>query len=583
MESQQNIYGLSEGVFKACLFLGLKFPEEISGDSKQEHLPSDYFGEDFDLDSEMIEKICSERNFGFQQFNKRYKNFSDKYLSQQPFKHNKTDLNIYFCDYILYSKAQTGASISDYFDFEFYNKSAAVQGKFITQQHRNYMLKTCCNVFSSLLAVENKTKTNKLFGDFLHREWLDTCNCTFDDFKFFAKKHPRFFAKPFNESHGRGAEIINTDSNETLEEIFKRLQSKKCLVEEVVEQHDSIKEFCPDTVNTIRVNSFLDVHNVVHILTTGGRFGRVGKVVDNFHGGGFSVMIDPKTGIVTSDAINKAHERFKQHPDTGKVFMGFQYPAWENLRATVTKMAKLIPQIPHIGWDLSINNNGETVLIEVNNNPDVDVQQAPDSVGRLYLYQNLVEERQNYNDVQVRILGYRNNNIHNFNSAYDSQASRNTSRLQTAMEKLIPDCTSLMDLGCRKAKLAKPLCPEGVKYIPVDFKKYDDEVIACDFNKGDFPNIAVDTCLSVFTAEYIEHLPEFLTNMCCFAQKQILMWCRPFDKEIYTFQRWRHPFATDFTEKFLIETMNRNNFRLGASYTIKNNHALILYDFRRIR
>ena len=294
-------------------------------------------------------------------------------------------------------------------------------------------------------------------------------------------------------------------------------------------------------------------------------------------------MIDPKTGVVTSDAINRVHERFSKHPDTGKTFMGFQYPAWENLRKAVTKMARLVPQIPHLGWDLAINDKGETVIIEVNNNPDVDVQQAPDSVGRLHLYKDIVLERKNYSDMLVRILGYRVNELHNFNSSYDPQVSRDKTRLQAAMNKLVPDCASLMDLGCRKEKRIKAFCPEGVKYIPVDFRKHDDEVIACNFNDDEFPNIEVDTCISAFTAEYVEHLPQFLANMCAAAQKQILMWCRPFDRELSPVYRWRHYFSTDFTEKFLIETMNRYYFKLVSSSFDSVNNSLYLYDFRRIR
>ena len=154
-------------------------------------------------------------------------------------------------------------------------------------------------------------------------------------------------------------------------------------------------------------------------------------------------------------------------------------------------------------------------------------------------------------------------------------------KLNFAMGKLIPDCTSLMDVGCRKDKFLKSICPEDVKYFPVDYKAHDDEIIACDFNK-DFPNIKVDTCLCALTAEYVENLPQFLANMCNAAQKQILMICRPFnDKEIISRYRWEHPFLTDFTEEFLIQTMERNNFRLDKQYPT-DNPSVILYDFRKI-
>ena len=122
-----------------------------------------------------------------------------------------------------------------------------------------------------------------------------------------------------------------------------------------------------------------------------------------------------------------------------------------------------------------------------------------------------------------------------------------------------------------------------MKYFPVDFKNYDDEeIITCDFNEGEFPDLKADTCLCAFTAEFVEYLPQFLANMCLAAQKQILMLCRPVDQEKNANRRWRNPFLTDFTEEFLIKTMEKNNFQLETQYPDAKNPSVILYDFRRI-
>ena len=578
MATEKNIYGLSEGVFKACQYLGLEFPSEPL--PAGEHFPSDYFGDDFDLDSATTEKLRTEMIWDVDKFKKVYGTFIEKFASQQPLRQSKTDLNVYFCDFLLFVDDPNGFTYSDYFDFEFYRKSFEQRNEFRTQLNRT-QTRILCNDPSEHELLNNKAETNARFAEFLHRDWINTLTCTFEEFKLFVEDHPRFFSKPLGGSFGVGAEIINVTPDDNLEELFERLKEQEMLLEEVVKQHEAIAAFCPDTVNTIRVNTFLDTHDVVHILTPGGRFGRLGNVVDNFHGGGYSVMIDPNTGIIISDAINRVHERAHKHPDTGKVFKGFKYPAWENLRETVTEMARTIPQMRHIGWDLAINDAGDTVLIEANINPDVDVQQAPDDVGRLYLYTPLLEELQNYQADEMNFLGWRVNNLREVDISYRTMSARTNSRLQYAMLNLIPECTSLMDLGCRRPKLAKNFCPENVEYIPVDFKKYDDEIIECDFNEGEFPDLQVDTCYCVFTAEYVELLPQFLDNMCNAAQKQILMWCRPADKETKEIYRWYHPFLTDFTEKFLIETMAQNNFRLNTQYVAPSNPSIIFYDFRR--
>ena len=577
MDFEKNIYGLSEGVFKACQFLGLKFPAALDG----EHVPSDYFGDVFEFDSAMIKKLCADRKWSEKKFNEVYKTFRGKYLSQKYFKHNKTDLNVYFCDYVLFAEKENGALPENYFAFEFYNKSFALRSTFITRAERDKNLIVFKdNCYRTLTRV--KSNANKFFADFIRRDWLDVGNCTFDEFKAFVEKHPRFFSKPIDKYRGVGAKIINANSIKSLDELFSELKSQKMILEEIIKQHEALSAFCPDTVNTIRVYTLLDIHNVVHILAASGRFGRTGKFIDNFSGGGCGVIIDTKTGIIISDGINKAHKRIQKHPDTGKTFKGFQYPCWEKLRTTVKVLAKMVPQLRHVGWDIAINDKEEMILVEANSTPDIDIQQMAMDEGKLPLYSAFREETENYKKMEMKLLGYRVNNLPDFNSSYESKISRTVPRLRYLMNRIVPNSASLMDLGCRKEKSLKGFCPANVKYIPVDFQKHDDEVIACNFNEGEFPDVTADVVVCAFTAEFVEFLPQFLNNMCRAAQRQILMLCRPIDKEIYKWWRFQHPFLTDFTEEFLTAAIEQNNFRLVMKERSQDNNAAILYDFRKI-
>ena len=124
-------------------------------------------------------------------------------------------------------------------------------------------------------------------------------------------------------------------------------------------------------------------------------------------------------------------------------------------------------------------------------------------------------------------------------------------------------------------------CPSNVEYRAVDFIKYDDDTLECNFNEGEFPAIEADTCLSIFTAEQVEDLPKFLDNISHAARRQMLMFCRPFDKENRKNYRWSHPFLVDFTEEFLVNSIAANGFELYPATTLQNNPSLILYDFRR--
>lgn len=575
---EKDTYGLSEGVFKACQFLGLKFPQQAI--DKPQPTPSDYFGDDIELNPEIFRKLRSERQWSEQKLKSQYEKFQAKFLIQRPLKQSRTDLNVYFCDYVLFANNQDGSDAKDYFNFEYYNKSFELRRTFTTRRRRDLMMINC-NDRAFLPITENKVQTNRFFFNFIHRDWLDTHTCSFEEFKSFVGKHSRFFSKLRNAGQGRGAEVITLDPKENLEEIFQRFKEEPRLLEEIVSQHQDLAAFCPDSVNTVRIYTLLDIHNVVHIMTATGRFGRVSGIIDNFSQGGMAAIIDPKTGIITSDGINQYHERMKAHPDTGKVFKGFQYPAWKKLCATVIEMAKMLPQVRYIGWDIAINDKTEIVVIETNAKfVGAGIQQTADNVGRFPLYRPLVEEIKQYNREQMRLMGYRVNNLKHFNYSRDRQVLKD-SQLQFALDKLIPGCKSLIHLGCGESNFVESTCPSGVEYSPVDFKAYRENVIARDFNKGSFPKIKANVCLCALTAEYVEALPQFLAKMCAATRKQILMLCKPIDKEVHHIERWLNPLLVDFTEEFLIKTLAQNNFQLTAQVALPDDDSMFLYDFRK--
>lgn len=578
---EKNIYGLSEGVYDACLFLGLKFPSEVK-QTDEEHLPSDYFGDDFEFDSTMIKKISTKTQWFNKVFEQKHKFFDGVYKYQKCFpKHTKTDSNIFFCDYALHS-AKKLFTEQNYFTFKFYKKPFELRDTFMSEVWTYAERQVTYNEKFYERFVDNKELASKMFADFFNRDCLDVQNCTFVEFKKFVEKHQRFILKPFVTNQGTGIQVVEVSPDENLEVAFANFKTKKALLEELVIQHDEIAKFCPDTVNTIRIDTILDMHGIARIVATCGRFGRIGYKVDNWSKNGFAAVIDPKTGIIISDGFNKYGEVVQVHPDTGIKFKGFQYPCWSKICSTVKKMVKKVPQVGSVGWDMTVNKRNEVVLIESNVGQGVNIEQSPDLKGILNRFKPLVEEMQDYKQKEMQLLGYRVNDIGNFATSYDPMSSRTEVRLKFTIGKLISDCTSLIDLGCRKNKPVKSLCPQNVKYYPVDYIKHDEEVIAWDFVENDLPPpMTADTLICAFTAEYAEVLPQFLSDMCNMAQKQILILSRPIDKEIYKFYRWNNPFPTDFTEKFLLEKMEQNNFKLNAQYPMPDNATVILYDFRK--
>ena len=141
MPVDKNTYGLTDGVFKACQFLGLKFPSKAVDTSQP--VPSDYFGDDFDLDLETTEKLRAEVVLSSDKFTVVHRTFVERFYAQQPIKHTKTDLSVYFCDYLINCLKPNDVAVKNYFYFEFYNKSFELRSTFLVEKHFNLRLMIC--------------------------------------------------------------------------------------------------------------------------------------------------------------------------------------------------------------------------------------------------------------------------------------------------------------------------------------------------------------------------------------------------------------------------------------------------------
>ena len=290
----------------------------------------------------------------------------------------------------LYVFRPIGFYYYDYFDYELYHRTIEESSVFMSRAFWTRVYRASNNKKYTKV-LKDKEKFNNLFHEYVNRDFLNTTTCTLEDFKNFVKKNPRYFAKPILGTGGYGAGIIDS-KNRDVESLFLEMKKQTMIVEEIVKQHKDLAQFNANTLNTIRVYSLLCADGKVRITMANIRTGRKGKDVDNFHSGGLTAVIDPKTGIVTSDAIDLHHEFVAKHPDTGVIYKGFKVPCWDKLVKAIEKSGKLLPQMRHIGWDVAITSKGEIEFIEGNSMPNFDVAQAPDQVGKKHIYKKYIEE-----------------------------------------------------------------------------------------------------------------------------------------------------------------------------------------------
>lgn len=145
---------------------------------------------------------------------------------------------------------------------------------------------------------------------------------------------------------------------------------KNFIVQERIQQHESMALLNPTSLNTLRVLSYRQ-GNEVFILYVVVRIGRKGKSVDNETAGGINADVDLATGRIKDCAYGTPSEKRIMVTDVGTVLKGFQIPSFDLVKNEVKELHLRLPYFNLIGWDFGIDEKGCPVMIEWNRAPDL--------------------------------------------------------------------------------------------------------------------------------------------------------------------------------------------------------------------
>lgn len=288
--------------------------------------------------------------------------------------------NIFYVIDYFFALIFYGASISDYFAYGFYKARRSWKNEFVTYK-RHKIIQRIANDSDYIDIFRDKVQFNKYFEKYLGRKYFSLENTSRERFNEFIKhvadNHSTLFVKDIYSERGKGI-IKLIPNNINPDELYDKLVSDKTnyVLEEEIKQHKSLSEFHPWSVNTIRIVTLYDTGaGQVHIMNAMLRMGNNQNCVDNFHFQGIGANIDIETGILNNVGYNGKNETFIFHPVTGKQITGFQLPFWSECKDFIVEVAKKIPQVRYIGWDVVLLENGKFALIEGNDNADHDIQQ----------------------------------------------------------------------------------------------------------------------------------------------------------------------------------------------------------------
>ena len=169
---------------------------------------------------------------------------------------------------------------------------------------------------------------------------------------------------------GQGIKLIHTEGgiipnlNCSIQDLFKEYK-RSFIIQEYFEQHEDIGKLNPTSLNTLRVMSYRRDNEVI-ILYAVIRIGRMNQVIDNETAGGIKADIDLATGRIKGVAFGNPKEKLMPQTDVGTVLDGYQIPCFKKILSLVKEMHLRLPYFNLIGWDMSVDKNGNPAMIEWN-------------------------------------------------------------------------------------------------------------------------------------------------------------------------------------------------------------------------
>ncbi len=279
---------------------------------------------------------------------------------------NKKKIEVYFDLFV--NVVTRGISYADYLKGNYINLTKEQKENYLNK--KNYVrLVKYLNKCGYTMVFQDKIIFNRIFKDYIGRDFIDIREVGFNGFKKFVKGKDNVFAKKHTSFGGDGIEriIINND----LKSIYNRIyDNKQYLIEDTLIQHDYLDKINPAAVNNVRLITLLK-DGKVHVLFKTLRINAGSEEVISCHDIYMTLADDGKIlGNVVDDECNI----YDKHPESGFKFEGVKIPHMDKAIKLVKEAAKLVPEMRYVGWDVAITKKG-AAIIEGNNYPSYGLHQ----------------------------------------------------------------------------------------------------------------------------------------------------------------------------------------------------------------
>lgn len=288
---------------------------------------------------------------------------------------------------------------SDFLNYELHkkNKKEILEYVSIGDQNKFYEI-ISPSKYKTFFTIKPNFLRN--FKKYINRDFY-TYDMGLEKLKKFLKNNKYFMVKPYDGLGGKGVERIYTKDIKSINEYYNYLINNRLFLEEYIKQNKDISKICSNSVNTIRIMTFL-CNGKAKIIFAAMRFGNGVNSVDNFHKGGMGVLVDYERGILIGDAYDKDLNKYTNHPKSKIKFDGFKIPNFDIVKKIVLEAAKVNKNIRIVGWDVAITEDGAT-FVEGNRRPGFDLIQVLYKKGCKYIMREVLEEYNKENNTKYKI------------------------------------------------------------------------------------------------------------------------------------------------------------------------------------
>lgn len=263
---------------------------------------------------------------------------------------------------MLYCAKKYGAGYYDYQIFAFYNLNK--------EQRKTYVTRLISKKFNTFMNdceyahfLENKDEFNKLYKDYIGREFIQLQEASREEVEKFVSEREYIFCKMQDLECGHGCERIKVSDYESFDELYKYLTDKGfCTIEDNIQQHPALSKLYPNAVNSMRIITVLDKDGVPHVLYIVQKMGLGGSIIDN---NCLFTPVNPETGEIMYPAHSGDTLKgiiYTEHPDTHVKLQGYVIPFVKDAVQMCLKAATVVPQIRYVGWDVATTPNGPAII-----------------------------------------------------------------------------------------------------------------------------------------------------------------------------------------------------------------------------